>query len=338
MFFPLAIVQTNLSNYGVSDETAVRATITPAAGVLASNVYAIQVDFTVPPGVPNGYSGYSEVSVFGAPSSAAAPIGPVITTAHEETNFDWVPETPNLIANQLPSSHGPGVFTSEGCTEAGMTDGVLAFGGGPNSSSCGADTNNSVSWVVFSSAGGWNLTNVVVYTLWHDFGRDGQYYNLSYSTLSDPNTFLPLASVAYNPFVPHDGRATGNRVAIAPAPGQSLLASNVAAVKFDFTPQGIQDFSWSGYTEIILQGTNLSSTILIPPTFSRPTLSGGNLILTGSGGTPNTGYTLLTTTNLTPPVVWTTNTTGSLDNSGSFSNAISVTAPPPAKFFRIRLP
>jgi len=29
------------------------------------------------------------------------------------------------------------------------------------------------------------------------YGRDGQFYNLSYSTWSAPTTFLPLASVAY---------------------------------------------------------------------------------------------------------------------------------------------
>jgi len=338
MFIPLAIVQTNLTAFGTSDGTTVRATITPTTGGLASNVYAIQVDFTVPPNVPNGYSGYSEISVFGSPSATAPPAGPVITTAHEEVNNAWTAETPNLIANQLPNGQGPGVFTSEGCNVTNLTDGVLGFGAAFGAS-CGADTNASVSWIVFNSTSGWNLTNIVVYTLWHDYGRDGQFYNVSYSTVSAPTTFLPLASVAYNPFVPHDGRASGNRVAIAPPAGQSLLASNVAALRFDFTPQGIQDFSWSGYTEIILQGTNLSSTVVIPPTFGRPVLSGGNLILTGSGGTPNTGYTLLTTTNIaTAMSAWTTNTTGSLDGAGSFSNAVPVSNTPPASFYRMRLP
>jgi hypothetical protein len=336
MFVPLVVVETNLTAYGANDETTVRATMTPATGVLASNVYAIQVDFTVPAGVPNGYSGYSEIGVFGLPSAAAPPAGPVITTAHEETNNIWAPETPNLIANQLPSSTGPGSFTLEGCNETNLTDGILGFGAAFGAS-CGAET-DAVPYIIFSSASGWNLTNIVVYTLWHDYGRDGQYYNVSYSTVSAPTTFLPLASVAYNPFVIQDGRASGNRVAIAPPVGQFLLASNVAAVKFDFTPQGIQDFGWSGYTEIILQGTNLSSTIVFPPTFGKPTLSAGNLILTGAGGTPNQGYTLLTATNLTPPVNWTTNGTGSLDGAGSFSNAVPVTATPPAQFFRLRLP
>jgi hypothetical protein len=117
-----------------------------------------------------------------------------------------------------------------------------------------------------------------------------------------------------------------------------MLATNVAALKFDFTPQGNQDFGWSGYTEIVLQGTNLASTIVIPPTFNKPTMSGGNLILTGAGGTPGAGYTLLSTTNLSPPINWTTNTSGALDGVGSFSNAVPITTPPPARFFELRLP
>jgi hypothetical protein len=350
MFFPMVAVANDLSSGnalgggnggilppGSGIPTTVRTTFTPVSGVLASNVGAIFVDYQFPGGVPNGYSGYSEISVFGTPAATPPAAGPVITTAHEETNNIWTPETPNLIANQLPSSFGPGVFTGEGCNETNMTDGILGFGF-QYGASCGDDTNNSVSWLVFSSTNstGWNLTNIVVYTLWHDYGRDGQYYNLSYSTESAPNTFLPLASVAYNPFVPHDGRATGNRVQIAPPAGQSLLASNVAAVKFDFTSQGTEDFSWSGYTQIILQGQNL----LVPtlPTLSQPRISGGNLILTGTGGTPpGYSYTLLTTTNLSAPV-WTVYTTGTLSGTGSLSNSIPITATTPARFFRLRMP
>jgi len=352
MFFPMLAVANDLSSgnalgggdggavpSGSGIQTTVRTTFAPASGVLASNVGAIFVDYQYPSGVPNGYSGYSEISVFGSPSASAPPAGPVITTGHEETNNIWTPETPNLIANQLPSSHGPGVFTGEGCNVTNLTDGVLGFGN-LYSASCGDDTNNSVSWLVFSSTtGGWNLTNIVVYTLWHDYGRDGQYYNLSYSTVSAPNTFLPLASVAYNPFVPHDGRATGNRVQIAPPPGQSLLAANVAAVKFDFTSQGTEDFSWSGYTQIILQGTNVTSAAPTLPTLAHPRVSGGNLILTGTGSSPSYGYTWLTTTNLATPLTnWTVGASGIIDATGSLSNAIPITATPPTSFFRLRMP
>ena len=340
LFLPLTSVANNLATprYGVSDSTVVRTTFTPATGVLASNVYALEVDFQYPQGVPNGYSGYSEISVFGSPSATPPPAGPVITAENEESGNIWTVETPNLIAGQLPSSQGPGVFTGEGCNVTNLTDGILGFGAAYGAA-CGDDPSASVSWIAFTPTNGtWSLTNIVVYTLWTDYGRDGQFYNVSYSTQLAPATFLPLASVAYNPFVP-TGVPSGNRVAIAPPVGQSLLASNVAALKFDFTPQGTQDFDWSGYTEIVLQGANVPSAIVIPPVLSAPRLSSGNLIVTGAGGTPNASYTWYATTNLAAPVTWTpTAITGNLDGAGAFSNAIPVSTTTPARFFRLHLP
>jgi hypothetical protein len=76
-----------------------------------------------------------------------------------------------------------------------------------------------------------------------------------------------------------------------------------------------------------------------PPVVNRPVASGGNLILTGSGGTPGAHYTWLTTTNITAPIaLWTTNAAGNLDGSGDFSNAIPISISTPARFFRLRTP
>jgi hypothetical protein len=339
VFFPIATITNNPSTTDgfANGPTVIRATVTAASGVLATNAAYVMVDFRNPPGVPNNYSGISQINVFGSPS-ATAYSGPVMTAQNEIGAFDWVVETPNLIANQLPSSTGPGVFTEEGCNETNLTDGVIGFGAAYGAS-CG-DDGVAVPWIIFTptNSATWNLTNIVVYTLWHDYGRDGQFYNLSYSTVSDPNTFIPLASVNYNPDVPTDGTPSGNRVQISPPLGQSLLASNVAAVKFDFSPQGPQDFAWSGYSEIVLQGTNGPLTVAHAPVLGAPGVSGGNLILAGSGGTSGAHYTVLTTTNLTAPVNWTTNGAGNLDNTGSFSNTVPITTTPAARFFRVRLP
>ena len=76
----------------------------------------------------------------------------------------------------------------------------------------------------------------------------------------------------------------------------------------------------------------------MPPVLGTPEVSGGNLILTGTGGTPNSGYTWLSTTNLSAPTTWTTNSTGTLDGTGAFSNAIPINASQPACFFWLRLP
>lgn len=75
------------------------------------------------------------------------------------------------------------------------------------------------------------------------------------------------------------------------------------------------------------------------PVVNHPTVSGGNFILTGSGGVAGSGYSVLTATNLsTPAALWTTNTTGTFDSNGNFSNAIPVSSTPPVKFFWIRTP
>jgi hypothetical protein len=72
--------------------------------------------------------------------------------------------------------------------------------------------------------------------------------------------------------------------------------------------------------------------------FNHPIVTSGKLILTATGGTANGAYALLTTTNLSPPIVWTTNVTGTFDATGSFSNAIPVTATPAARFFKLQAP
>jgi hypothetical protein len=84
-----------------------------------------------------------------------------------------------------------------------------------------------------------------------------------------------------------------------------------------------------------------TSVAVVPPTLpipGKPRISGGNLILTGTGGTANSHYTWLQTTNLSAPIIWTTNIAGTLDGAGACSNAIPVTTTPQASFFRFRMP
>ena len=82
----------------------------------------------------------------------------------------------------------------------------------------------------------------------------------------------------------------------------------------------------------------LPALVPVAPVINPPKISEGNLILTGTGGTPNSGYTWLSTTNLSAPITWTTNSTGTLDGSGAFSNAIPINPSQKASFFRLRLP
>jgi len=339
-FIPIAVVTNNPSS--VSTKSVVRATVVPVAGVLAKNVYAMKMDFTTPAGLENGYVGISQFNVFGSPSVAdTVSIG--VTTENQNTDTPtWVVETPNLIAGQLPSSVGPGSYAGGFNNESptiglpALTDGTLGptgFGN-TNFATCGGAFGAGSS-VTYTSASGWNITNIVVYSGWGDYNRDGQFYNITYSTLDAPTTFVPLASVDYNPTA--GSGPSVNRVAISPINGATALATNVYAITFDFTRQGTQDNGYSGYSEIILQGATLAAAT--PPVMARPLMVGGNLILKGAGGAPGHAYSVIGTTNLAVPLAnWTVSTTGILDGSGSFSNAIPINPSEPKWFFTIRMP
>jgi hypothetical protein len=97
----------------------------------------------------------------------------------------------------------------------------------------------------------------------------------------------------------------------------------------------------SGTWQALFDDVRLTKVSVAPPTppkFAKSIISGGNLIVTGTGGTAYSGYTWLSTTNLAAPIIWTTNSTGTLDANGGFSNAIPVSASQPPSFFRLRIP
>jgi autotransporter-associated beta strand protein len=76
-----------------------------------------------------------------------------------------------------------------------------------------------------------------------------------------------------------------------------------------------------------------------PPTIKPPTISGGNLILSGTGGVPGGTYSWLTSTNVAAPLAtWTTNLSDVFDGTGAFSNAIPVNASEPQRYFRLQTP
>ncbi|MBW8863903.1 MAG: hypothetical protein JF609_03080, partial [Verrucomicrobia bacterium] len=83
----------------------------------------------------------------------------------------------------------------------------------------------------------------------------------------------------------------------------------------------------------------LTKVAAVAPTMGVAKVVGGNLILTGTNGTPGTRYTWLVTTNLALPLSrWPTNRTGTLDGNGGFSNAVPMVTSQLANFFRLRLP
>jgi hypothetical protein len=174
-----------------------------------------------------------------------------------------------------------------------------------------------------------------------------------------PNTIYTLAV------------AMGKRADNGPVPGQwspgiislingdnnngTVLAStnglsNVAGAWQDFTVTYTTGASVSGDLSVELSvapaatyqanfdNVVLTVTPLMAPKLGAPRVSAYNLILAGTGGTPNAGYIWLVTTNLAPPVNWQTNSSGSLDGTGSVSNSFPINPASPASFFQLRLP
>jgi alpha-L-rhamnosidase len=243
---------------GIGDAT--RVIINDAAGgAIAKNVAALKFDFTTPDGGgrENGAAGYTAITATGVAATNLVAQTIVITTSNQVSSSSFTPtwqiETNSLIAGQIPSV---GLNSGNFAIESGVT-GVSAltdgtFGAVDNRASyatCGSLAGQSVTYYL----GNATITNIVVYSGWLNQNRDGQFYNVFYSTAANPSTFVPLTGAYYNPAVTG---ISANRVAFSTVSG-APLATNVAFLNFDFTPQGSNiDNGYSGYAEIIVQGTN----------------------------------------------------------------------------------
>jgi len=206
-------------------------------------------------------------------SSVPASVNNVITCYAAQTgagsvvtNFipTWTVTPGSLIGGQSPSSVGNGDFSAPGFETAGtvsvLTDGSFGWlnywpnvGTSPTEVTGGTvagKAGQSVTYTLTGSTSGYNLTNIVVYGGWGDAGRDQQAYTVYYSKKSAPTTFIVLDSVNYNP-TNAAGVQSATRATLTPANG--VLATNVAAVKFDFTTPAPEN-GYCGYSEIDVYG------------------------------------------------------------------------------------
>jgi hypothetical protein len=232
--------------------------------------------------------------------TAKAVNNPVVTMAAQTgaspgSSFTptWTLAANSLIAGQSPSATN-GDFNIESywgnrnvnsLTAGGSL--TIATGGSPTTTSanyvsCGTAASGAGQFVAYTltgSASGYNLTNITVYGGWRDSGRDQQGYTVYYSTVAAPSTFISLASVYYNPTNTADV-ACATQVILTSTNG--ALATDVAAVKFDFTTPATPN-GWCGYSQIQVFGTQTGS----PPTASLPTCLPGAQVNAGTGVTFN---------------------------------------------------
>jgi fibronectin-binding autotransporter adhesin len=87
--------------------------------------------------------------------------------------------------------------------------------------------------------------------------------------------------------------------------------------------------------------TYLSSGVLqvVGPLTVTAAISGTDIVFSGSGGVPNGGFTIVSSTDIKAPIgTWVTEQTGTFDGSGNFNIPIAITSGTPQKFFKMRVP
>jgi len=287
-----------------------------------------------------------------------APVSNIVASVATQTSLEesfmptWATNElgGNLLYQGQPSTACCGSFqfpdgnNENAGTPAVLTDGsfgTINFGltGDNYDETCigqDAEAGNYVIYTLAGSTNGYDLTSIMSAGGWSNNGRDQEEYTLSYSTVADPTNFIELTVVNYNTVNPVGISVT--RVTLTPATG--ILAGNVAALMFDMRSPGGKN-GYEGYSELAAYGS-ASGPLEMAPSVScslQITPSGNLLVFTGTNGYPlGSSYTLLSTTNLSAPITWTTNTTGVLDGTGSFSNAIPINSLQNDGFFRVRIP
>jgi hypothetical protein len=124
--------------------------------------------------------------------------------------------------------------------------------------------------------------------------------------------------------------AAGNSFQIANAPSYTGSFANITpatpgtGLAWDLSQLNI------GFINVVAGGSG--------PVIGSTTVSGSNLIISGTGGSPNTGFYVLSTTNVAAPVAsWSVISTNSFDNAGAFNVTNTVSPGVPQRFFMLKL-
>jgi alpha-L-rhamnosidase len=196
-------------------------------------------------------------------------------------------------------------------------------GTGPDGSSAGS----TLIYTLPANTNGFNLTNITVYGGWANNGRDQQAYTVYYSTESAPTSFISLAVVNFNPSIANNIQSA-TRVTLTASVG--VLATNVAAVKFDFTSPASEN-GYCGYAAITVFGTpNIAPAV--PAALSAASLTPTSFVMTVGGLVVGRNYLLQSTTNLAAGI-WTTETNMvAAQSAAAFTNSVNNAA---QKFYRV---
>jgi len=283
-------------------------------------------------------------------SSVPAPVNNIIKTHAAQTGLgygfpltpSWAVAADSLLRNQTPTGTNGG-YNLESYWGArnvnSLTAGdslTLDTGGSPLTTSsnyvtCGNGGGAGTTLIyplTNASPNGFNLTNITVYGGWRDAGRDQQAFTVHYSTVASPAAFIVLGPVNYNPANPANAHCV-TRSTFVPAGG--YLATNVAALKFDFNSPASEN-GWCGYSEILVFGVP-GVPPAAPTTLAASGPMAGNFILDVGGLVVGRNYEVQSTTNLASPVWQVETNFAATASSASITNVIGGAG---EKFYRVR--
>ena len=309
-----------LNNLQLSDTSSYFVVASNSLGTATSTTNSFAVD-----PAPTPVSGMTEAFAYQQTFSGGPELAPT-----------WTLAPGDLLEGLTASSTGSGNFTMNGDGPLSeLTDGLIGYVGGTVYSfcSCGSSgAGTSVTYTLAGSANGYNINQIVTYGGWQDQGRDWQNYTVYYATAANPTNFTTLTSVVDKASLLDPNRLPNmTRVTIAPA-GAGPLAANVVALEFNFAAPIGQENGWQGYSELAAYG----QASVAPLSFNSVSISSGNLVLSGSGGSAGSNYAVLSATNLLGP--WITNTTGSFGAGGNFTNSIPLNSSVGGEFFKLETP
>jgi rhamnogalacturonan endolyase len=122
------------------------------------------------------------------------------------------------------------------------------------------------------------------------------------------------------------------------------LVGAVTADKTNFSDAGLSPGATYYYTVTasnpggVSGGSNIASATTTVPHFSAISNSGGNLMLSGSGGTMGGPYAVLSSTNLSLPLAqWTVVKTNNFDSNGGFIFTNAISAAVPQSFYQVQI-
>ena len=275
---------------------------TSAAAITESGVPAASSPGVSYVSLSNGFAIYNVGSghyVWSSPFQIPVAPSIVITTTNQTGSGTgtylppWTVVTNgSLIAGQSPSSASGNfsmevpsrsvyVLTTSNSLALTKITGTSGYTTSTNYVTCG-NGGGAGSLLIYSltnSPGGYTLTNITIYGGWADNGRDQQAYTVYYSTVTAPTNFISLVVVNLNPSIASMIQSA-TRVTLTHSTG--VLATNVAAVKFDFTSPASEN-GYCGYAAITMFGTASVDPPSISPTSLTFQLATNNLKLSWPG-------------------------------------------------------